>query len=121
MCSGAGPRLRSEVLRTTTSSGVSVNSSRLEPAKQLAPPAFRRRELVERVDVEAADSRCGIGELRRQPLDQRSGAVASTQQQAREQAAVPAHDSARLADSDPRRDAKELPTPDRPGNPDVDG
>ena len=37
--------------------GVLMNSLRLEAAKSLAPPAFRHRQFVERVDVKAAD--CG--------------------------------------------------------------
>jgi hypothetical protein len=71
--------------------------------------------------MEAADCGRWVGELRGQLLDQRAGAVAAAQEQAREQPAVPAQKSRRLTDSDPRRDAKELRARNRPGNPDVDG
>src|SRR5207244_1003997 len=53
-------------------------------------------------------------------LDQGAGPVAAVQEQARDQAALPADEPRRLADSDPRRDPKELPARNRPWNSDVD-
>src|SRR2546421_11683679 len=46
-CSSAGRRLRSAASPTRTSSGGSMSSLELEAAKRRAPPAFRRRRLVE--------------------------------------------------------------------------
>src|SRR5207249_1880021 len=121
MSSGAGRRLRSAASPARTSSGVSMSSSRLEPAKRLAPPAFRRRQLVEGVDVETGDLVPRVAELRRQALDQGTGPVAAAQEQAREQSAVATNEPRRLADSDSGGDPQELPARDGTGNPDVDG
>src|SRR2546427_5398553 len=113
MSSGAGRRLHSVALPKRTSSGVSMSSSRLEPAKRLAPPAFRRRQLVEGVDVEAGDLVPGIAELRRQALDQGTGPVAAAYEQARDQSPMATHEPRRLADSDPGGAPPELAARDR--------
>src|SRR5207253_10409461 len=73
-----------------------------EAAKRLAPPAFRRRDIVERVDVEAGDPVLGVCDLRRQALDQGVRPVAASKQQAREETAVPAGRPFRFAYLVPR-------------------